>query len=261
MMTSELCSVDERRLTGFLAEYAASLLGCGATCVRIEKNVGRIAARFGVTADVTVMPSHIQVSAWTPDHSCGRVAIRRIHSHAIPFRLNARLSRLSWDVADGRCDFPTMLERFDKALATPPTGAVEVLLLASSANASFCRLFGGDLTAMFMVFLATLCGFRLKQVLVAEGVDLRVAVFFSSFFSTSLSAAGYVFGLGGTPEIALGSSVLYLIPGVPYINSVSDVIDRHYLCAFSRFMDAAVLTFCLSVGLCAGMVVLGLHWF
>ena len=70
-----------------------------------------------------------------------------------------------------------------------------------------------------------------------------------------------MFGIGSTPEIALGTSVLYLIPGVPYINAVSDMIDRHYLCAFSRFADAVVLTACLSAGLCGGMLVLGLRWF
>ena len=67
--------------------------------------------------------------------------------------------------------------------------------------------------------------------------------------------------LGTTPEIALGTSVLYLIPGVPYINAISDIIGRHYLCALSRFMDACVLTCCLSAGLCIGMFILGLNWF
>lgn len=55
--------------------------------------------------------------------------------------------------------------------------------------------------------------------------------------------------------------MLYLIPGVPYINSVSDLLACHYLCAFSRFVDALVLTACLSVGLCAGMYLLGLRMF
>ena len=79
-------------------------------------------------------------------------------------------------------------------------------------------------------------------------------------FSRS-ECGGQLFGIGSTPEIALGTSVLYLIPGVPYINAVSDIIYKHYLCAFSRFADAAVLTACLTVGLCTGMLILGLKWF
>ena len=94
-----------------------------------------------------------------------------------------------------------------------------------------------------------------------DGRDIRLAFLCASFFSATISAGGHIFEIGSTPEIALGTSVLYLIPGVPYINAVSDMIDRHYLCGFSRFIDALVLTACLSAGLCAGMFILGLKWF
>ena len=36
----------------FLANYAATLLKCGATSVRIEKNVCRIAEAYGLKAEV-----------------------------------------------------------------------------------------------------------------------------------------------------------------------------------------------------------------
>ncbi len=37
------------------------------------------------------------------------------------------------------------------------------------------------------------------------------------------------------------------------------MIDRHYLCAFSRLMDAFVITACITVGLCGGIFLLGLE--
>ena len=115
--------------------------------------------------------------------------------------------------------------------------------------------------AMLLVFLSTLAGYRLKQIMQDMKCDVRVTFICASFFSASLSAAGQIFGIGSTPDIAVGTSVLYLIPGVPYINSVSDLLYRHYLCALSRLMDAVVLTVCLSAGLYAGMFLLGLKWF
>lgn len=251
------CQADE--LTAFLADYASCLLGCGATCIRIEKNVRRIARRFGTDAEITVMPSHVEVSEWNGDGDCGRVAVRRIRHTGIDFRLNAALSRLSWDVADGKCGFSDAVATYHRLLAAPKTGRLEILILASLANASFCRLFGGDGLAMLIVFLSTLVGMRLKQMMLGAHCDARVTTLCAAFVSATLSACGNVFGLGDTPEIALGASVLYLVPGVPYINVVSDVIDRHYLCAFSRMMDALVTTVCLSAGLCLGMIILGLY--
>lgn len=245
----------------FLADYASLLSGCGAISIRTEKNTCRIARAFGLEADIFIMPSHVAVTVWREGRKGSSTAVRKIPHSPISFDLNARLSRLSWEVADNGLDLSEASRRFAEIQLTGPTGKAETLLLASLANASFCRLFGGDAAAMAIVFLSTLAGYRLKQIMLGDRRDVRVTFFCASFFSTALSSAGIVFGIGSTPEIALGTGVLYLIPGVPYINSVSDLIYGHYLCAFSRFLDAAVLTACLSAGLCAGMFLLGLKFF
>ena len=70
-----------------------------------------------------------------------------------------------------------------------------------------------------------------------------------------------MFDIGSTPELALGASVLYLIPGIPYINSVSDMIDNHHLCAFARFMNAVILTVCIAIGLTGGFLIMNIRLF
>lgn len=265
-MTSKTCNkvVDEsviRGIAAFLAEYASLLSGCGATCIRIEKNTRRLADTFGVGLDISIMPNHVYVSVWSDNRAEAVVAVRKTATCGISFNLNARLSRLSWEVSDNNLGLSDATERFERIRLTKPTGKWETLFLTSLANASFCRLFGGDEIAMLIVFISTLAGYRLKQIMLEDKRDIRLTFLCASFFSAALSAGGHIFNIGTTPEIALGTSVLYLIPGVPYINSVSDMIYRHYLCGFSRFLDAVVLTVCLSAGLCVGMLVLGLKWF
>lgn len=265
-MTSRTCNkkADESVLRGtaaFLAEYASLLSGCGATCIRIEKNTRRLADAFGVGLDISIMPTHVYVSVWDGNPAKSVVAFRKTSPCGISFNLNARLSRLSWEVSDNNLGLTAAVERFERISRTKPTGKWETLFLTGVANASFCRLFGGDVIAMLIVFISTIAGYRLKQIMLEDKRDIRLTFLCASFFSAALSAGGHIFNIGTTPEIALGTSVLYLIPGVPYINSVSDLIYRHYLCGFSRFLDAVVLTVCLSVGLCAGMLLLGLKWF
>ena len=250
-----------RGIASFLAEYAALLLGCASTCIRIEKNTKRIAEAFGVNLDIFIMPAHVSVSVWSSDRKGAVMAQRKTASCGISFDLNTRLSQLSWEIADYNLDLPTAVAHFESIKATKPTGKWEVLILTSLANSAFCRLFGGDWFAMLIVLVSTLAGYRLKQIMLEDGCDIRLTFLCASFFSASISAGGHIFNIGTTPELAIGTSVLYLIPGVPYINSVSDMIYRHYLCAFSRFLDAAVLTACLSAGLCVGMLILGLRWF
>ena len=250
-----------RGIASFLAEYAALLLGCGSTCIRIEKNTKRIAEAFEVNLDIFIMPAHVSVSVWSSDRKGAVMAQRKTASCGISFDLNTRLSQLSWEIADYNLDLPTAVAHFESIKATKPTGKWEVLILTSLANSAFCRLFGGDWFAMLIVLVSTLAGYRLKQIMLEDGCDIRLTFLCASFFSASISAGGHIFNIGTTPELAIGTSVLYLIPGVPYINSVSHMIYRHYLCAFSRFLDAAVLTACLSAGLCVGMLILGLRWF
>lgn len=250
-----------RGIASFLAEYAALLLGCGSTCIRIEKNTKRIAEAFEVNLDIFIMPAHVSVSVWSSDRKGAVMAQRKTASCGISFDLNTRLSQLSWEIADYNLDLPTAVAHFESIKATKSTGKWEVLILTSLANSAFCRLFGGDWFAMLIVLVSTLAGYRLKQIMLEDGCDIRLTFLCASFFSASISAGGHIFNIGTTPELAIGTSVLYLIPGVPYINSVSDMIYRHYLCAFSRFLDAAVLTACLSAGLCVGMLILGLRWF
>lgn len=221
-----------------------------------------MADAFGMDFDISIMPSHVYVSVWKENKPDNGIAIvRKCAVCGMNFNINARLSRLSWEIADNHLPLAEAVERFDKIRETKPTGKWEVLILTSLANASFCRLFGGDAISMLIVFISTSAGYRLKQIMLEDKHDVRLTFLCASFFSAALSAGGHIFNIGNTPEIALGTSVLYLIPGVPYINAVSDIIYKHYMCAFSRFLDAAVLTACLSAGLCAGMLILGLKWF
>ncbi len=252
-------SVDE--VGEFLAEYTAWLWGSGSTAIRIEKNVGRMAKTFGCEMDVALLPRHIELAIGASLTGERTVIIRKMAACGISFDINTRLSRLSWEIADGKIGFEEASRRFERIKEVSPTNRWEVLMLASLANASFCRLFGGDLAAMCVVFAATCAGFYLKQIMLGNRADVRLTFFCCAFFSAAISVGAELFRWGGTPEIAIATSVLYLIPGVPYINAASDLIDRHYLCAFGRFCDACVLTACLSAGLASALLLLGMDLF
>lgn len=265
-MTTMTCSVPTenervRDVGNFLAEYAAYLLGCGAACIRVEKNVRRMAVAFNVLCEVVILPSHIQVAVRNASGDVNYQVTEHIRHTGISFWLNTELSKLSWQVAEGKRDLAGAMNRFRLLIKGSPTNRWAVLLLASAANASFCRLFGGDAVSMLIVFMATLAGFFLKQVMQADKVDIRLTTLASAFFASVIGASGYVFHWGDTPEVALGTSVLYLIPGIPYINSMSDLLDGHYVSFLGRVMQAIVLTVCISLGLCGGLLLMNLKWF
>lgn len=207
------------------------------------------------------MPRHIHLSVWEDGKTEVNTSIATVSHNVISFNVNTLLSKLSWEIADGRISFDEAKRRFDEIVHSDSQNKWLVMVLVAFANASFCRLFGGDWIAMLIVWIATLAGYFLKILLIERRVDVRAMALVCSFVSAVLGATAGLFGFGVTPEIALGTSVLYLVPGIPFINSFSDMLYRHYLCSISRFMDAVVLTCCLSMGLCAAMIMMNVGMF
>lgn len=259
MIKRENRAPDVRETCLFLSEYAVNLFGSGCTCIRLEKNIKRIAASVGMNVEFSILPRHIHITVSKGDTDFTSVV--GIRDLPISFSRITDLSRLSWQLYDGRIDFweaSAVLPRVCNCSSVDP---MVLVLLVSLANASFCRLFNGDFVAMTIVFLATAVGYLLKQFLLKHKIDVRITVMACAFISTLIAATDSLFGVGTTPDISVGTSVLYLVPGIPFINSFCDLIDRHYLCAFGRAMNALVILCCLSFGLLAGMMVMHIGMF
>ena len=80
-------------------------------------------------------------------------------------------------------------------------------------------------------------------------------IFIASAFAASMYASvAMIFDT--TSEVAIATSVLYLIPGVPLINGVIDIVEGHVLNGIARLTSALMLIVCIAVGLaCTLMIV------
>lgn len=240
----------------FLSNYAAVLLSSGATTLRAKKNINRMAEHYGVKVSITIMPRHVEMMLTNRKET----EIRIVDWHmGINFFAITELSRLSWRVVEEKLDINTAMQMLDRIKSSKKLSIVSVILMTGLANASFCRLFEGDYWAMLFVFVATVCGFCLKYKLVnGRGIDLRIATICAACVSAVISSGSFIYDLGRTPDIAIATSVLYLVPGVPYINAFSDFIGGHYICALSRLISALEITLCLGIGLVLGDYLLNL---
>lgn len=233
-------------LEDFFSDYSAYLLSSGCTTLRIEKNVRRMAKRFGVDCVMTVMPKHIEIMLSRGGEADTRMAY---WTSGVNFYAITSLSRLSWKVAEGKLGLDSARRCLAAIKSKARMNIVFVTLAAAVANASFCRLFRGDAWAMLFVFLATLGGFCVKNKAVRAGFDSRVACLIAACLSAIIACGPHIFGLGATPDVAVATSVLYLVPGIPFINAFSDFINGHYVCSMSRLLSALETTACLGTGL------------
>lgn len=247
-----------QELSNFLLDYSTVLMAVGSHTSRVVKNVTRIAEAFGYGVDMTIFQRNITMTVkHVSDYSIRRTYVRRIPTMALNFRTISDLSALSWEAYDRCPGLPELEHKFNTIVHASRMSRWIVLVLVACANAAFCRLFGGDLIAMGLVWGATLAGFFVRQELTKLHLNHMVVFVICSFVASVIAATGVCYNLGTTQDIALGTSVLYLIPGVPLINSILDILEGHVLVGFSRLINATILIICIALGLSTTLLILG----
>ena len=178
----------------FIAEYATYLLGSGVHTSRVIRNSQRIGASQGVDLQLSSFQKSTIITAH--DEESGEAITRVVKIPALPVSFE-RLSEIR--------------KRYDELTAKPRIDPIFVLLTVGLANASFCRLFGGDWIAMGIVFTSTLVGFAAKQRMQAHGVNHFLIFIISAFMASLCASAALRFDCSA--ETALATSVLFLVPG------------------------------------------------
>ncbi len=241
---------DIQSLTNFLIAYAKTLLSAGTYTARVAKCVGRIAEVYGYEININFFFHHITLNIVDiEDNSIQRTyVIPNNHAH-INFKLIFDLSALSWAIYDHKYDLEKAKMLFDEISYQRKYSYMLNLLLVSIANSAFCRLFGGDFGAGVLVFFATFLGLILRFTLTKAKIDLRIQYVLCAFISSWFVFFGLDMGYTQTSDVALGSSILYLIPGVFFINSVIDILKDHILMGLSRIISVAILICCIALGI------------
>ncbi len=231
----------------FISEYCSHMIGCGVHTSRVIRCAKRIAEGFGYEVKMSAFQRIIimtMLDKETHEHYNDVIDITTL---PISFEHNARLSALSWEMYDKHLSLETLWRKYRHIISRPTIHPLFVLLMVGFANAAFCRLFGGDWLLMAVVFSATVCGFFLKQQMLAAGISQYLSFIVSAFVASLCASTSLIFNT--TSDIALATSVLYLIPGVPIINGMIDIVEGHVLNGITRLIQALLLIICVAAGL------------
>ena len=239
-----------QELTNFLSEYTAKMLSIGTYTARIEHCVRRIADAYDYEASLMIFVRHFIISVMDPaDNSIRRTYVKTGAAAQISFDLISELSALSWEIYDEKIPLARARASFAEILASQKKSFAKTLILLSVANAAFCELFGGDGGAMALVFAATAFGICARYLLSKLKINLKIQYIAVSFAVSFIVSLGARYGLSATPDVAVGSSILFLIPGVWLINSVFDILNENMLVGISRGLNTGLLIICIAIGL------------
>lgn len=242
----------------FLAEYAATMMAVGAQTSRIQLNTVRMARSFGYHINLLVFPKTLSITLLDVEHNHSYTYIKKTPSMGINFKANMKLSALSWKAFDHKLPLNELWRIFKLIVKEKRESPWLVLVLVSFANACFCRLFDCNLTSMIIVWIATFVGFFIRQQLTKRGLNHLAVFVICAFVSTMIGITDFLYFHGGTEDITLGTSMLYLVPGVPLINGVMDIIDGHALDGIARLTNACLMIICIALGLSATVIMFGI---
>lgn len=233
----------------FLCAYSSALLQSGAYTARVIKCTNRIGQSFGYEVHLSVFLQYITINiADKKNYNNRRTQVIKNMHLGMDLSLISNLSALSWQIYDENISLQEAKEHFSYICAKKSRSLVLGALLIPLGNATFCKLFDGDFGALLCIFVGTFVGFFMRNFFNKIRLDNRAQLLFASFIVSFVAYIGVWLGLSKTPGVAIGGSILYLIPGALILNAFVDIIHENTLMGISRLINMMVLMMCIAAG-------------
>jgi len=234
------------------------LLQSGANSNRIERNMRRAAHMLGIRqSDMhlhlnlrTIMMSiNIEGKSYT--------RFRKVKQHGVNMTTISATSRAIWlGIKENfsPAQYRKELERV--AAIAAPYPRLLVVTGIGVACASFCALLGGMWFDLICAGLAASIGVYCRQTMHHRHYNNYMNVVICAFVTTMIAGLCtklpellQLVSINPKPNIAIAASVLYLIPGVPLVNSIDDLIDGFTIMGVGRAVVALIFVLSITLGM------------
>ena len=238
-----------REAEAMLLDIGTLLMSCGASTGRVRNTVNRIADALGYNIELLITNRSLMLKVIDEESDHFIASLKRTSPHGVNFRVVSGISRMSWKVVEENWNIEQINTELDRLVALPHYPRLIILSSVALAGSAFCALFGGKWIEMVVAFVATFIGLFVRQESLKKRFNPYVSIFFGSFAASLLSGLSVKLGIGSSPELAFATSVLFLVPGVPLINSFTDMIDGNILNGITRGIHGLIIAFAIALGL------------
>jgi len=238
-----------------LALWAGQLLiENGAESQRVEQTVRTLGIGLGcdwgnvLVTHNAIIVTHISAGEF-------RTKIRRVSVGGVSMSLIEAISHLTHRVEEGKFDRFQVRAELEQIRQTPRNYNRWLTVVAVGLScAAFSRLFNGDWAVFGVTWAAASLAMFVRQELMHRGFNLLMGVVITAFVAGGfVGVMQWLFKFSQQPAPALAASVLLLVPGVPFINAVEDLIKGHTVVGLARAAGAALIILSIALGLLLAM--------
>jgi uncharacterized membrane protein YjjP (DUF1212 family) len=240
---------DAQGVGNILLEIGSLLMSSGANSNRIRITLERIANGLGYKTELLITHRALMLTIIEKDQEHFFSRLKRTSPHGVNFRVVSGISHLSWNVLEQNWTVLQISEEVQRLKALPHYPRLVVLGLVGLAGAAFCRIFGGGYIEMAVAFVATVAGLFVRQEAIRVKFNPYLCVYFASLTASFIAGMAEIYQIGLQPDKAFATSVLFLVPGVPLINSVTDLLEGNLQNGIIRGINGLIIAFSIAMGL------------
>lgn len=220
---------------------------------RIMRNMKRTAAFLGLPEEhlhIYVQFNMLMVNLSDNEHSYSK--FQRCDKHGINMTTISLISKLSWKAIREDYSIEQYAEELEEIAHRPRNYTpVQVAIGTGFACGGFCIQFGCDWTAFFYASFAAAIGMYLRGLMLRKGLNNYMGIAIAAFISTVIAWATTFLPASwtDTPLHPLLACALFIVPGVPLINFVDDMLDNYIQVGLTRAINTFLMIVAMSFGI------------
>jgi uncharacterized membrane protein YjjP (DUF1212 family) len=232
-----------------LLKISSMLMTSGANTNRILLILNKFAYLMNTDAQVFINHKAFIISLTDKNTGQRTTQVRRLPHNVVNFDVISALSRAGLKAEKEKWDFEKIKQEIVRIQKLKRYPRIVTLTTVSLAGAGFCNIFNGDYISLAVVFVATFLGLFVKQTIDRLGFNPYLCAFTGALVSGILAGMILHFIPEVDPNIAIATSVLFIVPGVPLINAFTDMLDGYIITGFVRFIHALLFVAAIAFAL------------
>lgn len=252
--------MDYNTIMDLAADLGYELSMSGAETFRVEDSMARVAASYGVHAEVFSIPNYLIVSILT---ETGKpiTRMRRIGYHGNNLDAVEKLNALSRRICSSHPAPEEAMQWLDEVRKSIPYYSVPVYLLGNFLGAlGFAMLFGCGPVDMLMSGICGILGGLLNRFMDRMKVNPFFETIFSAFFMALAAYGLNTLGIVQNVNSVVIGALMILVPGLLFTNAMRDIIYGDTNSGITRFVQVLLISMGMALGTAVAWNTASLLW-
>ncbi|MBR9942895.1 threonine/serine exporter family protein [Clostridiaceae bacterium Marseille-Q3526] len=234
------------------------LLENGAEIYRVEETIDRICGYYGVNSEnAFVLSNGIFLTAGSARESFF-AKVQHIPVSGTHLNKVAAVNQLSREIVEGKHTIQDAYRILEEIRTMPGKKRWMQTLASGVGSAAFCIFFGGTFGDSLAAFAAGICLYLYVLWLSVPHLSKIVGNIGGGALVTMVCCLLYLMGVGENLNFMMIGTIMPLVPGVAFTNSIRDVADGDYISGSVRMLDALLVFFCIAIGVGIGFSLISL---